>query len=108
MKYFIQKNYVFVVGLLSAISLFLEQAISTQQADLKVIGLGALMVIIGYVANQWKGGGYTITGIIGSLAVVFLQLHQTGHVDWTMFALLSATKIMAALTSSLQAYKPKD
>ena len=108
MKYFIKNNYVFLVGLLSAISLFMEQAISQQHTDIKVILTGVLMAVIGYVANTWKGAGVTITGIVGSLSMVFIQLHQTGSIDWTMFALLSITKVMAAITSSLHAYKPKD
>lgn len=108
MKNFIQKNYVFLIGLMGAVSLFLEQAVTNQQKDIKVIMLGVLMAAIGYIANAWKGGGITVTGIIGSLSIVFLQLHESGNIDWTMFGLLAVTKVMAALTASLQAYKPKD
>jgi uncharacterized membrane protein len=108
MQYFIKKNYVFLVGLFSAISLFMEQAITQQAIDIKILLTGLLMAVLGYVANTWKGGGVTVTGILGSLTAVFLQLHQTGEINWTMFGLLAVTKLMAALSTSLQAYKPQD
>ena len=107
-KNFIVKNYVFFVGLLSAIALFLEQAVASGPADIKVILTGGLMVVISYVANKWQAGGVTVTGILGSLAYVFVQLYQNGHIDWTQFAVLAAAKIIAALSSGLQAFKPND
>lgn len=108
MKQFLTKNYVFITGLLAALTLFLEQALVAGPVDLKVIGTGALMAIIGYVANTWKKGGLTVTGILGSLAVVFVQLKTTGTVDWTTFSLLAILKVLTAASSALDAYKPKE
>jgi hypothetical protein len=99
---FLQKNKVLISALLSAIILTIQQALSSHQIDWKVMGFALLLSVLGVVANQWKGSGVTITGIIGTLAGVFVNIYQTGTFTWNEFILSSVVAILMAVSSTLQ------
>lgn len=105
MKKFINQNRVFVAASLSALVLVLQQALSSQNTEWKAIGFATLIALLGVVANQWKGQGITITGIIGTLAGVFVNIWQTGNFTWNEFILSAIVAVLMAVSASLQPEK---
>ncbi len=107
MKDFIVKNYVFVMGLLSALVLVLQQTTASGETNWKSIGFAALIAVLGVIANQWKGKGITVTGIIGTVAYAFVQVYNTGQFTWQNFGVLSLLAVMTSLVEGLKSYAPK-
>ncbi|HEU4574623.1 MAG TPA: hypothetical protein VFS36_06435 [Chitinophagaceae bacterium] len=102
MKEFILKNKVLVSAIVSALILTLQQALSSGSIDWKAIGFACLIAIIGVIANQWKGGGVTVLGILGTLAGVFHTIWTTGSFTWNEFILSAIVAILMAVSQSLQ------
>ena len=94
---FIQKNKVFLLGLLSAIALTVQQFATQPEVDYKVIGYAAIMAILSFIANQWRGQGVTVMGIIGTLAGAFVTIQSTGHFTWNQFILSAIAALLAAV-----------
>jgi hypothetical protein len=92
-------NKVFLLGLISAIGLSLNEALTANAAgmDLKVYAFAILMAALSYIANKWRGQGVTILGIVGTLSGVFVQMHQTGNFTWTQFVAFSVAAMLAAV-----------
>jgi hypothetical protein len=97
MKNFFQKNYVFIAGLLGSIGLVLQQFIGEQEISLKVVGFAVLMSVLSFLANQWRGKGVTITGIIGTLSFAFISVQNTGHFTWSQFVLAAVLALLSAV-----------
>jgi len=94
---FFNNNKVFILGLLAAIAVVLQQFLLEPTIDWKSVGLGVLLGILSYVANQWRGQGVTILGIIGTLAYTFVQNFNGGVMDWNKIILMGITAILAAV-----------
>lgn len=94
---FFQKNWVFISGLIGAITVSLQQILGTGTADLKVIGFATLMAILSFAANQWRGKGVTVTGILGVLAATFSTIQLGVHVEWTQLILQAVVAIGMAV-----------
>jgi hypothetical protein len=94
---FFQKNWVFISGLISAIVVAIQQFTTGEPADLKVVGFAALMAVLSYVANQWRGKGVTVTGIIGVLAATFSTIQLGQHIEWTQLILQAVVAIGMAV-----------
>lgn len=94
---FFQKNWVFISGLISAIVVVLQQYTGGEPIDLKVIGFAALMAVLAYLANQWRGKGVTITGIIGVLAATFSTIQMGQKIEWTQLILQAVVAIGMAV-----------
>jgi urea transporter len=92
-------NKVFILGLLSAIGLSLNEMLTANTGDmnLKVYGFAALMAGLSFIANKWRGQGVTITGVVGILSAVFVQMHTTGVFTIPQFIIYSALAILAAV-----------
>ena len=103
----LKDNKVFFASLISAITLVLQQALGAKQTDWKAIGTAVLLALIGVIANEWKGRGLTIFGILSTLAGVFTTINQTGSFTWNEFILSSAVAIMMAVSGSLQPQSAK-
>jgi ABC-type proline/glycine betaine transport system permease subunit len=103
MKQFIQKNKVFLTALLSAVTLVLQQCLQNRQTSFKALSFAVLIAVIGVIANQWKGKGITILGILGTLTTVFQTIWTTGTFTWNEFLLSSAVAVLAMFTGSLKA-----
>lgn len=106
---FFQKNRVFIIGLISAILVAVEQY-ATGPIDYKVIGYAALMAVISYFANNLKGDIATIIGIIGTdLTSIIPSLISHTPISWLQLAIQTLAAITALLvpspTSSTQAAK---
>lgn len=94
---FFQKNWVFFSGLIAAAIVAAQQLVGSEPVDLKVLGYTVLMAALSYVANQWRGKGPTIIGIIGTLSATFITVSSGGHVEWSQFGLQAAIAVLAAI-----------
>jgi len=94
---FLEKYKVFLSGLAAALVLALTEFLSQPVVDWKVVGFAALMAILSYVANQWRGQGVTILGIVGTLAYSFVTLQTSGTFTWQQFILSSVVALLAAV-----------
>lgn len=93
---FLEKNKVFLLGLAAAITVVLQQFLGTPDINWKAVGFAAGIAALSYVANQWRGQGVTILGVIGTLAGTFVSIHNTGNFSWNQFILSAAVAILAA------------
>ena len=100
---FFIRNRVFILGLVSSVVLAVQQILNTNPIDFKVIGYAALMAGLSFVANQWRGKGVTLLGIIGTLAASFVTINETGTFSWYQFAI---SAIMALLSAVAPPPKP--
>ena len=100
-KVFIAVNQVFVSGLLSALILVLQQFQGEGPLDPKALGTATLLAIIGVVANNFKGKGITVVGILGTLAGVFQTIHSTGTFTLNEFILSSAIALLLAVMKTV-------
>lgn len=96
---FFTKNKVFLLGLLGAIAISLQTLLAgnAESQDLKVYLFAIIMAALSYIANQWRGQGVTILGILGTLSGVFVSLQQTGTFTWNQFLIYSILAILAAV-----------
>lgn len=99
---FLTNHKVLIAAFISAITLVIQQALATKETDWKAIGFAALIAVIGVIANQWKGKGLTISGIIGTLAGTFTTIWTTGSFTWNEFILSSIVAVLMAAAGSLQ------
>lgn len=86
---FLVKYKVFLTGLAGAVALAVNQllSVSGHSDDLKIYLYAGLMAVLSYLSTQWRGQGMTITGIIGTLSYVFVNMHNSGTFTWTEFML---------------------
>lgn len=97
MNNFFSKNKVFLLGLLSAIAVVLQQY-NTPNPDYKAIGLACGLAVLSYIANAWRGQGVTILGIVGIMAGVFVNSYHAGeHISWTAMIGSFVAAILAAV-----------
>lgn len=95
---FFTTNKVFILGLLAAIAVVLQQFLAEPTVDWKTVGLAVGIAILSYVANLWRGQGVTILGIIGTLAYVFVQNFASGvPLDWNKLILAALIAISFAV-----------
>lgn len=95
---FWDKNKVFILGLLGAAALTLQQFVGQPDDDvkLKAVGFALLMTVLSFLARNWRGQGLSIAGIIGNLAGVFVTIQETGQFSWVQFILQGIIAIIAA------------
>ena len=96
-KTFLGSNKVFILGLLAALAVTLQQFIGEPAVDWKSVGLAGGMAILSFIANQWRGQGLTITGIVGTLAYTFISNWGGGQIDWSQLILISVVAILGAV-----------
>lgn len=96
MKSFWNSNKVFILGLLGAIAVSVQEFATQPEVDWKVVGFAALMAVLSYFAKEWRGQGVSITGIVGTLAATFLTVHQTGNFTWLQFTTSAILAVLAA------------
>lgn len=107
MKNFIEKNWVFISGLISAIVVVLQQFTNGDPVDIKVVGYAVLMAVVAYVASQWKNQGLTALGIIGTLAATFGAVYTGGHIDWNQLIIQTLIALGLAATGKPQPIETK-
>jgi hypothetical protein len=96
---FWQRNKVFLTGLAAALALALTEFTVQPTVDWKVVGYAALMAVLSYAANTWRGQGVTILGVLGTLAGTFVSLQTTGHFTWAQFFISAVAAVLAAVAS---------
>jgi len=97
MKSFFAKNKVFILGLLSAIAVVLQEY-NSPTPDYKAMGLAVALAVLSFIANAWRGQGVTILGIIGILSGVFVNAYNSGaHLTWTQMLGAMVAAILAAV-----------
>lgn len=96
---FWEKWKVFIFGLLGAVALSLQAAFteSGEGQDTKVYLYAALMAAISYVATAWRGQGVSITGILGTIAGVFVTMNTGGNFTWFQFLTSAVLAVLAAV-----------
>ncbi len=97
MEKFLSKNKVFLLGLAASIGVALQQLLGKPDVDYKVLGYAALMAVLSYVANQWRGQGITIVGIIGTLAYTYVSINETGNFTWMQFIIAGVASMLSAV-----------
>ena len=98
MKAFFEKYKVFILGLLGSITIAIQSLMANNPAetDTKVYLFAGLIAVLSFVANEWRGKGVTLIGVIGTLAGVFVTQWQTGKFSWVQFILFGVVAILAA------------
>ena len=98
-KDFITKNWVFISGLLAAIAVVLQQFLTQTTIEIIPVLIAVGIAILSYIANEWRGKGVTVLGIIGTLAYVFVQVFtgSGGKIDWKQLILLFLLAIITAV-----------
>lgn len=94
---FFTKNKVLLFGLLGAAAVAIKGFIGQPEIQWKAVIFAVVMAILSYIANEWRGQGVTILGILGTLAYTYVQLNQTGTFTWNQFILMSIAAILAAV-----------
>lgn len=105
---FIQRNYVVLSALLSALSLVLTDALKNGATDWKAMGFAGLVALLGVLANSWKGKGLTVTGLIGSVSGAIVTILNDGNTTWNEIILASLVAIITTASSGLSAFGPQD
>jgi hypothetical protein len=105
MKQFISRNRVLFAGIVSAVTLVLQQCARSGQTSFKVLSFAVLITVIGVIANQWRGKGVTILGIVATLCTVFQTIWSTGRFTWNEFLLNAAIAVLAMFSGGLNAGK---
>jgi Na+-transporting methylmalonyl-CoA/oxaloacetate decarboxylase beta subunit len=84
---FIYANKVVISGALSSIILILQQAMGQGPVSFKAIGFAVFLAVLSVIAKEWKGKGFTILGIIGTMAGITQTIYETGTFTWNEFIL---------------------
>ncbi len=96
---FFSKYRVFIFGLVGAIALSLQAAFteSGEGQDLMIYLYAVLMAGLSFIATEWRGKNVSITGIVGTLAGVFVTMQQTGTFTWAQFVTSAVLAVLAAV-----------
>ncbi len=107
-KNFIKENYVFLSSMISALILVLQQALHNLNHNTSIdwpsLSYAAFVAIAGAVANEFKGRGITVAGIVGTTASAFVIVNDTGKFTWDQFIV---TALIAVLTLFITSFKPQ-
>lgn len=101
-KEFIAKNIVLVIAILSGMVIVLQQAFSDPSMNWTAIGFAIVLMILGKIANAWRGQGLTISGIIGTAAAAFVDTWNGGQFSLKQFIISLAIALLLAVVASLK------
>lgn len=101
-KDFIYKNIVLVIAVLSGAIIILQQALTDTGMSWMAIGFAITIMVLGKIANAWKGQGLTITGIIGTAAAAFVDTWNGGEFSIKQFIISLGIAILMAIVASLK------
>lgn len=96
MNKFWNDNKVFIMGLLGAVAIVLQDYLGTEEISWSSVALAVGISALGYVAKEWRGQGLSIIGIIGVAADVVYTLQQTGTLTWEKALIGFVVAIIAA------------
>lgn len=96
-KDFLMSNKVFILGLISALAVVLQQALVEPSINWPTMAFGAGIAVLSYIANQWRGQGVTLFGIIGTVAYVISTTIAYGvPIEWGKLLIAIILAILSA------------
>lgn len=96
---FWDKYKVFIFGLIGAIAIAVQTALNDAASDqqLRTYLYAAMMAALSFIATQWRGKNVSITGIVGTLAGVFVTMQTSGNFTWAQFVTSAVLAVLAAV-----------
>jgi hypothetical protein len=80
---FFNANKVFILGLLGAIGVTLDQYVNQTTPDYKVIGFAVVSAILSYFAKNLRGQWASIAGLLGMEFTTYMTAVESGNkVSW--------------------------
>lgn len=85
MKKFLKDNQVLLSGLAGAILVVLQQYSQSGETSYKALGLAVAIAVGGFLANNLRGKGVSVAGLLGVAGGAFATVASTGTITWTQF-----------------------
>jgi hypothetical protein len=85
MRTFLKNNQVLISGLAGAILVVLQQYTQSGETSYKALLLAVAIAVGGYLANNLRGKGVSVAGLLGVAGGAFATIAQTGELTWTNF-----------------------
>jgi hypothetical protein len=99
---FWKKNQVLIAGLVSSITIALQQFLAEPVIDWKVVGMAVIMAVVSVLGKEWRGKPLSLIGLIGVGAYSFYTVKTTGQFSWDKFII---TFVLGALAMSASSPK---
>lgn len=98
---FFTGHKIFVLGLLSALGITLQQFIGEPSVDYKALILAAVTAIVGYFAKSLTGTVASLTGVLGSAVITIVTAAtQGGKISWSSLVLSVVVAVIGLVTGS--------
>jgi hypothetical protein len=92
-------NKVFILGLVGAVGMVLEQYMNEANPDYKVIGFAAAIAAISYLAKSLRGQWVSVLGVLGtSLSTVATAVESGNKVSWFQIIVSTILAIVSAVS----------
>lgn len=103
---FFSGHKIFVLGLLSALGISLQQFVGEPTVDYKALILAGVTAIVGYFAKSLTGSAASVAGILGS-AVITITTAATsgGKISWSSLVLSVVVAVIGLVSSSASSTK---
>lgn len=102
MKEFLNKNKVFITGLLAAILVVLQQYVGQPEVSFKVVGYAVFVAAVSYLARNLRGQWQTIVTAVGTLVSTFVTMQQAGEVSWNQIILQAMILLIGIATGPVK------
>ena len=79
MKQFWIENKVFVLGLIGAILIVLQQFTDIDRLSYKALAFAVILAGLSYVAKEWRGQTTSMIGIICTVLTTIITTYQSGE-----------------------------
>lgn len=85
MRQFLKNNQVLISGLAGAILVVLQQFTQAGETSYKALGLALGIAVGGFLANNLRGKGVSVAGLLGVAGGAFATVASTGALTWSQF-----------------------
>lgn len=102
---FLAKNKVLIIALIGALITVITPYATATSIPVQSVSLAALIAVLGVFANQWKGQGASILGVLGSVSGSVADMLTTGHFTWIAFGTTTAIALGGFFATSLNAHQ---
>lgn len=96
-KQFIEKNKVFLLGLLGAIGLGLSSFVGQPEFEIKPLVYAVIAAAVSYLANNLRGQWVSIAGIFGTMFSTFMTMETTGTISWNQLILQGVVMLLSVV-----------
>ena len=97
MKPFWDKHKVFIVGLLSAVALALNELMTSGEVSAKILAYAGFIAALSYLSKNLRGQWATITGIVLTALATYIEQERMGTVTWRQIILQATIALLAAI-----------